>query len=239
MAFRHALLAATITGVAGVASAQTRAPASAPSPPPAGAGSAADRSAPSAAEAKTLIGRTVRRRGGDPVGKIESVYVMPDGKVDSVMLSFGDHEVQVVRKDLQIVDRETVTTELTRDQVLALPPYRYEDPASRGKVFGDCGVWRDDQRPTADADRTESTGDFNVAGDVSATAMIGRKILNQNRDTVGTVEDLFVDDRGAISTVVVSVAGFLGIGGRSVGLKWSDLRRSHDGNFVVLTTALC
>ena len=97
---------------------------------------------------------------------------------------------------------------------------------------------RDDQRPTTDTERTESTGDFNIAGDVSATALIGAKIRNENKDTVGTVEDLFVDDNGAISTVVVSVGGFLGIGARSVGVKWSDVRRSHDGNSVVLITGL-
>lgn len=97
---------------------------------------------------------------------------------------------------------------------------------------------RDDRQPTADTDRTESTGDFNVAGDVSATALIGAKIRNENKDTVGTVEDLFVDDQGAISTVVVSVGGFLGVGARSVGVKWSDVRRSRDGNSVVLITSL-
>jgi len=95
---------------------------------------------------------------------------------------------------------------------------------------------RDDQRPTADTDRTVSTGDFNLAGDVSATALIGAKVRNESKDTVGTVEDLFVDDSGAISTVVVSVGGFLGVGARSVGLKWSDLGRRRDGNSVVLVT---
>jgi hypothetical protein len=96
----------------------------------------------------------------------------------------------------------------------------------------------DERRPTADTDRTESTGDFNLAGDVSASALIGAKIRNESKETVGTVEDLFVDDRGAITTVVVSVGGFLGVGARSVGVKWSDVRRSRDGNDVVLVTTL-
>ena len=119
-----------------------------------------------------------------------------------------------------------------------MAPYSYKDASWRGKVFGEHGVWSDDQRPTADADRTESTGDFNVAGDVSASALIGARIRNENKDTVGTVDDLFVDDQGGISTVVVSVGGFLGVGARSVGVKWSDLRRSRDGNAVVLITTL-
>ncbi len=96
----------------------------------------------------------------------------------------------------------------------------------------------DGQRPTADTDRTESTGDFNVAGDVAATALIGAKLRNDDKDVVGTVEDLFVDERGAITTVVVSVGGFLGLGARSVGLRWQDVRRSRDGGAVVLLTRL-
>jgi hypothetical protein len=111
-------------------------------------------------------------------------------------------------------------------------------PASRDIPVPAATAPSDGQRPTADTDRTESTGDFNVSGDVSAAALIGAKVRNGNKDTVGTVEDLFVDDRGAISTVVISVGGLLGVGARSVGVKWSDVRRGRDGNAVVLFTTL-
>jgi sporulation protein YlmC with PRC-barrel domain len=103
---------------------------------------------------------------------------------------------------------------------------------------GERATRTDDQRATADTDRTESTGDFNVAGDVSSSALIGSKIHNESKDTVGTVEDLFVDDQGTITTVVVSVGGFLGVGARSVGVKWSDIRRRRDGISIVLLTTL-
>jgi sporulation protein YlmC with PRC-barrel domain len=231
MAFRHILLAAAITVIAAAAIAQTTTSPSPTGPSPAPA-------ATTAPEARKLIGRSVRDRDGETIGKIESVYVAPDGKVDSVMVDLGDHEVQVARKALQIADSEKVTVEFTGDQLKTMSPYTYKDAAWRGKVFGERGVWSDDQRPTTDTERTESTGDFNIAGDVSATALIGAKIRNGNKDTVGTVEDLFIDDRGAVSTVVVSVGGFLGVGARSVGVKWSDVRRSRDGGSVVLLTTL-
>jgi sporulation protein YlmC with PRC-barrel domain len=239
MAFRHALLAAAIIGLATPAIAQTTTPAPAPDPSPAHSAGTRGTAAPAAAEARKLIGRSVQNRDGDTTGKIVSVYVAPDGKVDSVIVGLGDHEVQVARKDLQIADNgEKVAVELTKDQLTAMPPYSYKDAAWRGTVFGERGVRSDDQQPTTDTERTESTGDFNIAGDVSATALIGAKIRNETKDTVGTVEDLFVDDQGAISTVVVSVGGFLGIGARSVGVKWSDVRRSRDGTSVVLVTNL-
>jgi sporulation protein YlmC with PRC-barrel domain len=239
MVYRHVLLAAVLTGVATVAGAQSTTPSTASGQSPARPAAGKDVAVPAAAEAKTLLGRSVRSRDGETVGKIESVYVTPQGKVESVIVGLGDREVQVARKDLQIADNgERVTVELTKDQLKAMPPYSYKDAAWRGKVFGEGGVWSAGQRPTRDTDRTESTGDFNIAGDVSTSALVGAKIRNESKDTVGTVEDLFVDDHGTITTVVVSVGGFLGVGARSVGLKWSDLRRNRDGNAVVLVTSL-
>jgi hypothetical protein len=85
---------------------------------------------------------------------------------------------------------------------------------------------------------TESTGDFNAAGDMSANAVIGTKIRNENKDTVGTVEDLYLDGQGGTKTVVVSVGGFLGVGAKDVAIKWDDLKQSRDGKSLVLTTSL-
>jgi sporulation protein YlmC with PRC-barrel domain len=135
----------------------------------------------------------------------------------------------------------------------------------RGHVFSDRGLWKDgshaaaDSRATTDRaaatnrDRTladnradnratttstESTGDFNVNGEVSANAVIGAKVRNDNKDSVGTVQDLYLDSSGNIKTVVLSVGGFLGIGSKDVAVKWSDLKQSRDGKSVVLTTSL-
>jgi hypothetical protein len=68
--------------------------------------------------------------------------------------------------------------------------------------------------------------------------VIGAKVKNANRDTVGTVEDLYLDASGNIKSVVLSVGGFLGVGSKNVAVKWSDLKQSRDGKSVVLTTGL-
>jgi sporulation protein YlmC with PRC-barrel domain len=264
MVLRHALLAAVITGIAATASAQTTAPGQAP----AARTATKDMPAPNAADARKLIGRNVKNPNNDTVGEIKSVYITPDGKVDSVMvgvggfLGVGEREVRLAWKDLQVMDNgEKVVVNMTKDQLKAMAPYKYKDESWRGKVFGDRGVWTDDRRAAADArtttdnaaavnrDRaaadnraaattTTSTGDFNANGDVSANAVIGAKIRNDNRDTVGTVQDLYVDGQGAIKTVVVAVGGFLGVGSKDVAVKWSDIKQSRDGKSVMLTTSL-
>jgi sporulation protein YlmC with PRC-barrel domain len=287
MIFRHALLAMAITGLAATAHAQTTTPPS-PATPPAATATAKPMPGPQAADANKLIGRNIKNADGDTIGEIKSVYISPDGKVDSVMvgvggfLGVGEREVRLAWKDLHVADNgEKVTVDMTKDQLKAMAPYTYKDTSWRGKVFSDRGVWTDEQRAARDArattdtaaavnhDRamadskptvdhrtttaappvgtttradttatTESTGDFNAAGDLSANAMIGTKIRNENKDTVGSVEDLYLDSSGATKTVVVSVGGFLGVGAKDVAIKWSDLKQSRDGKSLVLITSL-
>jgi sporulation protein YlmC with PRC-barrel domain len=292
MIFRHALLAAAITGLATAATAQTTTSPS-PAAPPAASTTTKPMAGPQAADAKKLIGRDVKNADGDTIGEIESVFISSAGTVDSVMvavggfLGVGEREVQLAWKDLQITDNgEKVTVNMTKDQLKAMAPYKYKDTAWRGNVFSDRGVWTEEQRAARDAratadtaavnrDRkmadsrttadpkpgmttpsttasggaattstapaamaTESTGDFNAAGDVSANAFIGTKIRNENKDTVGEVEDIYLDSQGAIKTVVVSVGGFLGVGAKDVAIKWSDLKHSRDGKSLMLITSL-
>ena len=255
MILRHALLAAVIAGLAGAASAQTTPPA-APNQPPARTVTK-DMPGPVAADARKLIGRSVKNPNNDTIGKIESVYLDANGKVDSVIvgvggfLGVGERYARLHWKDLQISDNgEKVVLNMSKDQLKAMAPYKYKDDAMRGQVFNDRGVWKDDNRAAVDnrstttttttteaRTPTESTGDFNAQGDVSANAVIGAKVKNEAKDTVGTVQDLYVDAAGNIKTVVLSVGGFLGVGSKDVAMKWSDIKQSRDGKSVVLTTS--
>jgi hypothetical protein len=270
MVLRHALLAAVISGIAVTASAQTTPP-TAPGQPPARAATKDVATAPVAADAGKLIGRSIKNPNDDTIGKIESVYLDTNGKVDSVIvgvggfLGVGERYAQLKWSDLQVSDNgEKVVVNMTKDQLKAMAPYKYKDEAMRGHVFTDRGVWKDDRRAatapaapstapardraaadtrpaTADtktATTTESTGDFNAQGEVSANAVIGAKVKNDAKDTVGTIQDLYVDAAGKVNTVVISVGGFLGVGSKDVAVKWSDIKQTRDGKSVVLMTNL-
>lgn len=170
MIFRHALLAAVITGLAATASAQTTSPAPAtpptasPTTPSSVPATTKPMSGPQAADAKKLIGRNVKNLDGDTIGEIESVYISADGTVDSVMvgvggfLGIGEREVRLAWKDLQIADNgEKVTVNTTKDQLKSMAPYTYKDASWRGNVFSDRGVWTEDQRAARDARATVDT----------------------------------------------------------------------------------
>lgn len=264
MVLRHALLAAVIAGIATTASAQTQTPSTSPGQPPARTATK-NMPAPAAADAQKLIGRNVKNPNNETIGEIESIYLDANGKVDSVIigvggfLGVGERYARLHWKDLQISDNgERVVVDMSKDQLKAMAPYKYKDAALRGHVFNDRGLWKDGTRAAADArpatnnaaakpDRapadnragttsTESTGDFNAQGEVSANAVIGAKVRDANHDTVGTVQDLYVDASGNIKTVVLAVGGFLGVGSKDVAVKWSDIKQGRDGKSVVLTT---
>jgi len=103
-----------------------------------------------------------------------------------------------------------------------------------------------DRSPDRPADRpatdqpnmaaTTSTGEFNAAGEMSGSALIGTAVRNEKREVMGKVEDVYVDNNGAIKTVVVSVGGFLGVGSKDVAVKWSDLKFSRDDKSIVIMT---
>ncbi|MBS0526507.1 MAG: PRC-barrel domain-containing protein [Proteobacteria bacterium] len=266
MVLRHALLAAVIGSLAAAGAVQAQTPSTAPGQSTVRIADRDMAAAPLAADAKKLIGRSVKNNDDDTIGKIESVYLDANGKVDSVIvgvggfLGVGERYARLHWKDLKISNNgEKVVVDMTKDQLKAIAPYKYKDQAERGQVFNDHGVWKDSRaaadaraagagtaaadnhdRATADkrADNASSTstGDFNAQGDVSANAIIGTKVKNANKDTVGSVEDLYVDGSGNIKTVVLSVGGFLGVGSKDVAVKWSDLKQTRDGRSVVLTT---
>jgi sporulation protein YlmC with PRC-barrel domain len=250
---KHIVLATFLTCGAAAAYAQTPTQPQRATPPVAAAPATVD---PGAADASKLIGRNIQNAENETIGEIKSVYIGEDGKVDSVMVSvggflgIGDREVRIPWSDLNIRDKgEKVTVNMTKDQLKAKPEYKYSNETYRGKVFTDTGPWTGPNRsadsmrpadatraPAATAADTTSTGDFNAAGEMSANAIIGATVRNESRDSVGQVEDVYVDTNGNIKKIVVSVGGFLGMGAKNVAVKWEDVKFSRDDKSVVITT---
>jgi sporulation protein YlmC with PRC-barrel domain len=61
-----------------------------------------------------------------------------------------------------------------------------------------------------------------------ASKMIGSAVYDvQNRD-IGKVRDLIVDKDGKIDLVIVDVGSFLGMGGKNVAVKLSDIKTDNN-----------
>ena len=65
-----------------------------------------------------------------------------------------------------------------------------------------------------------------VPGDWRASKLVGISIYGPGNAKIGKVSDVIVDVRGSIKAVVVGVGGFLGVGEKSVGLPFSEIKWS-------------
>jgi sporulation protein YlmC with PRC-barrel domain len=213
--------------------------------------------APTGADARKLLGRSIKNMQNDTIGDIKSIHLDPGGKVDAVVasvggfLGVGDREVLLDWRDLKIEDNgNVVRVDMTKDELKSKPAYSYKDQSTRGTVFTDSGVWNDNGNATR-ADRrndtasantptntttTRSTGDFNVAGQMSAESLVGKTVKNAANESVGKINDFYLDASGAVKLVVVSVGGFLGVGSKDVGVPWTDLKFGRDGNNITVLT---
>jgi sporulation protein YlmC with PRC-barrel domain len=226
-------------GAAAVAYAQA-APQQSAAPPSKPAASTTSKDAPAAsADVGKLLGRNIQNAQNETIGEIESIYVDKEGRVAGVIvgvggfLGMGEREVRIAWSDLAISQNgEKVTVNMTKDQLKVLPEYRYPDRRWRGQVFSERGPWTPER--SRDMAARPDWGNFNAKGHLSSSAIVGATVRNQDREIVGEVEEIYIDNNGAIKEVIVSVGGFLGIGEKNVAVKWSDVQFAREGDDVVV-----
>jgi hypothetical protein len=240
------IVSAIALATAGAAYAADTTPTARPAAP------AATAAHPSAASAdiNKLIGRNIQNPQNETIGEINSIRIGAGGNVEAVIagvggfLGIGEREVALNWKDLTVSDNgNKVTIAMTKEQLKAMPEYKYPDASYRGRVFGDAGV-RDipatrDNVTMRDRSPTSATmaGDFNARGEISGNALIGSNVKNAADETVGKIEDLYVDPNGSIKGLIVSVGGFLGMASHDVVLGWGDVKVSRQKDKLVLVTA--
>jgi sporulation protein YlmC with PRC-barrel domain len=78
---------------------------------------------------------------------------------------------------------------------------------------------------TTNANRAEETIQ---ADQIRASKMIGSSVYDVQNRHIGKVRDLILDKDGKIAAVVVDVGTFLGMGGKSVAVKLSDLKTDNN-----------
>ena len=208
------------------------APAFAQTTTPAPIVSSGSTQAPGQVRSDKLIGRNIQNAQNETIGEIKSVVLNQSGSVDNVIvgvggfLGVGEREVALGWKDLNVSDNgEKVTTSMTKDQLKALPEYKYADAKQRGTVF---------------ASRSTTSGPSNIAKAPAATAMpagyvgasklVGLNVRNAQGETIGEIKEVLINNNGSIQSAIVGVGGFLGVGERNVALAWNQLKLQREGD---------
>jgi sporulation protein YlmC with PRC-barrel domain len=63
--------------------------------------------------------------------------------------------------------------------------------------------------------------------------IIGAAVYNGNSQQVGTIDDVILDDGEKASLAIISVGGFLGVGGKLVAEPYSALKLGSDGKMIL------
>ena len=122
---RYVLIAVAVAGLAAAAGAYRGTTMPAEAPHRATAQALAN---PHATDASKMIARSVTNADGQTIGKIESIYIDAEGKVDGVIVSIGglleagERYAMLAWKDLQISDNgKKIVVNLSKEQLKALP----------------------------------------------------------------------------------------------------------------------
>lgn len=78
-----------------------------------------------------------------------------------------------------------------------------------------------------------------AAGEQSSSSLIGLRVENTEGENLGDINYLVLDANGNVTTAVIGVGGFLGIGEKNVGVPFKDLKMGNNknGTRVAMVTA--
>lgn len=90
----------------------------------------------------------------------------------------------------------------------------------------------DSERNTANqqgATATNPAGSDQIKPDqMRASKIIGATVYDKQNQNIGSVQDLVLDKDGRVAAVVVSVGSVVGIGGKNVAVRMSDIKTDNN-----------
>lgn len=87
------------------------------------------------------------------------------------------------------------------------------------------------QAGTASQDTTAATSTLTgiiQPDQIRASKMIGSSVYSVQNVDIGRVQDLILDRNGRVASVVVDVGAFLGMGGKDVAVRLSDIKTDNN-----------
>jgi hypothetical protein len=76
-----------------------------------------------------------------------------------------------------------------------------------------------------------------LATGLRGSKIIGADVVNENKDTIGKIDDLIISHDDHKVYAVISVGGFLGMGSKLVAVNYEDLQPTSNNNGFVLAGA--
>lgn len=177
---------------------------------------------------RDLRGRPIVNIDDEPLGGASDFVFDSDGRIVAVIvgvggfLGLGEKQVAISTEQLEAVDVEgdgvVWVAQTSRDSLAEAPAF---DPNTRAE-------------PAAIGEPPFLEG---LAIDQWRVAdLLGRPIRNSAGEALGNVDDIVFSSEHIVTTAVVGVGGFLGIGEKRVGITFETMTRSIDEGGTVFWT---
>lgn len=187
----------------------------------------------------------------DNIGQINEIVLSSDGQVRALVigvggfLGVGEQDVAVTMDQVTFAsdpdnrDEMYVVVNTGADMLKTSPPYERAAMNSDGMdaTAGDTTAQTaaDTTTETAmDGTRTDRTpfvaptierDGYNAVAvtEVTSEMLVGKEVYGVEDNSVGTIDDLILDDSGAITNVIIDFGGFLGMGTSQVSVGYDEL----------------
>ena len=187
----------------------------------------------------------------DNIGQINEIVLSSDGQVRALVigvggfLGVGEQDVAVTMDQVTFAsdpdnrDEMYVVVNTGADMLKTSPPYERAAMNSDGMdaTAGDTTAQTaaDTTTETAmDGTQTDRTpfvaptierDGYNAVAvtEVTSEMLVGKEVYGVEDNSVGTIDDLILDDSGAITNVIIDFGGFLGMGTSQVSVGYDEL----------------
>ena len=72
-----------------------------------------------------------------------------------------------------------------------------------------------------------------LEGGYRASKVVGAAVYNGQNQQIGTIDDLILNHENQATLAVISVGGFLGVGGKMVAVPYGKIERTDDGKVML------
>lgn len=169
----------------------------------------------------------------DMIGQINEIVLSNDGQVRALVigiggfLGMGEQDVAVTMDQITVAsnsdDRSKmyVVVNTAPEMLKSSPAYQR---VSMTTPASDAASAQGSTRSPFAAPQMQRDGYEPVeVTDISTEMLMGKTVYDVNDTDVGTVADMLIDDKGAITNVIIDFGGFLGMGVSHASLGFDEL----------------
>ena len=88
-------------------------------------------------------------------------------------------------------------------------------------------------KPVVTTDPALAVAQVKLEGGYRASKVVGAAVYNGQNQQIGTIDDLILNHDNKASLAVISVGGFLGVGGKMVAVPYDKIERTDDGKVLM------